>query len=202
MNNLVIETKSIRQADGLYSLNDLHKASGGSKHNQPSNFIRLKQTLGLIEQMKRSSDMRNIVNVQAKVGTYVCKQLVYAYAMWISPEFYLHVINTFDQIQQPTPQLTPELQAALNDRIAYLAGQTHITAKQRLTEEAIKIINNAPADKQLEHFKSISQKITVNIINKKEAENIKTLGELSIEFTEKFINKINRTDNTQLSRGI
>lgn len=107
MTNLTILSKSIRQLDNLYSLNDLHKTSGADKKHQPANFIRLEQTQALIEEINRSSDMRNAFKTKQggkDQGTYVSKELVYAYAMWISPKFNLAVIRAFDTmqtIQQP-----------------------------------------------------------------------------------------------------
>ena len=86
---LIIANTAIRtDVEGRYCLNDLHKAAGGEKTHQPSNFFRLDSTNGLIDELDNSSDMRNIAVVTIpgrNGGTYVAKDLIYAYAMWISP---------------------------------------------------------------------------------------------------------------------
>jgi hypothetical protein len=117
MAHLIISSKDIRTLDGLYSLNDLHKVSGASKKHQPANFLRLETTQELIAEIERSSDMRNGIGRcsdlsntfksmrgGADKGTWVCKELVYAYAMWISPKFNLQVIRAFDQAQHQEPE--------------------------------------------------------------------------------------------------
>lgn len=96
MNALTLSNTTIRQLDGLYSLNDLHKASGGEKKHQPSDFIRTDQTQALIAELN-SADSRSFQTITGrKGGTYVCRELVFAYAIWISAKFSLMVIRAFD----------------------------------------------------------------------------------------------------------
>lgn len=110
--NLVIADTTIHMVDGLYSLNDLHRASGGRSKHKPSNFMRNEETQALIREIElENSDAQiraslavktikgNLAN-GVKQGTYVCKELVYRYAMWISPKFSLMVIRTFDDLVQ------------------------------------------------------------------------------------------------------
>lgn len=107
MSNIVIMSKQVRELDGLYSLNDLHKASGNAKNHQPAFFVRNKQTQDLVEEIQSAYSQTAIrsVNGGSNRGTWVCKELVYAYAMWISPKFHLHVIRAFDQmVSQPQPK--------------------------------------------------------------------------------------------------
>ena len=99
---LVIANTEIHQdADGRFSLNDLHRASGGEDKNQPSNFLRAEQTQKLIEAINRSSDSMNALSTKQggkNQGSYGVKELVYAYANWISADFYLGMIRTFDAV--------------------------------------------------------------------------------------------------------
>ena len=100
MNALVIANTQIRRDPaGRYCLNDLHQASGSEKRYQPSNWLRLQTTIELADEISNSSNVRNKpVDSEAgrHGGTYAVKELVYAYAMWISPKFHLHVIRAYD----------------------------------------------------------------------------------------------------------
>lgn len=88
-------------AEGRYCLNDLHRASGGEKRHQPSDWLRGKQTQELVAELEAGGipQIRGIESKQG-LGTFVVKELVYAYAMWISPAFHL---NTEPGTRKPAP---------------------------------------------------------------------------------------------------
>lgn len=121
MKDLTVSNVTVRFIDGLYSLNDLHKAAGGEDKHQPSLFMRLDSTKALVEEIvnenKRSTEMQTAVRVinGNGGGTYVCKELVYAYAMWISPTFNLRVIRAFDQmVTNPDTSKAPSVTGILS----------------------------------------------------------------------------------------
>jgi anti-repressor protein len=79
----VCDTAIRQDAEGRYCLNDLHRAAGGEKRHQPSDWLRLDQTKELVAEV----DIPGNPGIWSKqgLGTFVAKELVYAYAMWISP---------------------------------------------------------------------------------------------------------------------
>lgn len=99
--NIRVAGVVIRQdAEGRFRLNDLHKASGGEARHRPSRWAENDQAKELAEVVELEAGIPALVSVKggSASGTYVSKELVYAYAMWVSPQFHLHVIRTFDQV--------------------------------------------------------------------------------------------------------
>lgn len=106
---------AIRQFDNLYSLNDLHKAAGGENRHKPSLWSNNNQTLDLISEIEKAG----IPAIQKKqgLGTFVSKELVVHYGMWISPAFSLKVIRAFLDTQEDvsgSPKL--ETQTTIDER--------------------------------------------------------------------------------------
>lgn len=106
MNIVMFETSIRQDKEGRYCLNDLHKAAGGEERHSPNRWTRTEGYNALLDELTPvlAFDPAKSIRGGSNPGTYVCKELVYAYAMWISPKFQLHVIHTFDHF------ITSELQ--------------------------------------------------------------------------------------------
>lgn len=114
---LSIFDTEIRIQENLYSLNDLHIASGNLRKHEPNRFMRLDNTQKLIEEISRTPDLgiSHKASQNGKYrGTWVSKELVYAYAMWISPRFNLQVIRAFDHMHRNVTESSPQLPVQQN----------------------------------------------------------------------------------------
>lgn len=95
--SITIASTTIHQDDaGRYYLNDLHRAAGGHNRHRPSIWLENKQTRALIAELN-SGEIPAIQSKQ-QLGTSVLRELVYCYAMWISPAFQIKVIRAFDTL--------------------------------------------------------------------------------------------------------
>lgn len=157
----------IRIHDGLYSLNDLHCAAGGEQRHKPGNWLRIDQTRELIEEIERCSDLSNgaVKRVQGGnpqlQGTYACKELVYAYAMWISARFHLAVIRAFDALvsgKQPQehpkalPYATKEQREPLVKAIRRVVKVAEARGRTLGYDEAHAIVNLKLGVEDVEHM--------------------------------------------------
>lgn len=143
---------SVRQFDNLYSLNDLHKASGGEARHKPSNWLQNKQTADLIAEI----EIAGIPAIQKKqgLGTFVCKELVVHYGMWISPAFSLKVIRAFLDTQEDvsaSPKTTADERTGLRQAVSALVGKCGIdygSAYNMVHQRfGVAAIEDIPADK-------------------------------------------------------
>jgi len=112
MSNLIILDVSVRQDElGRFCINDLHRASGGEKKNGPGYWLENQQIQELIEEMEITGNP--VIQSKQGLGTFVAKELVYAYAMWVSPSFHLKVIRAYDDLVnqktdvKPAPSVVP-----------------------------------------------------------------------------------------------
>lgn len=124
----------VKMVDNLYSLNDVHKASGGDKKHQPSFFMRNQETKDLIKEIESVDKNLAVRRVQggndkSKQGTYVCKELVYRYAMWISPKFALLVIRTFDKLVTGELKVQPNGYSTVADRKPLVSAVNEFCSK-------------------------------------------------------------------------
>ena len=185
----VIGDFTIRQdEDGRYCLHDLHKASGALEKHQPAFFMRNKQTKDLIEEIEnsanlhssgseRSANLRIAVKVikggAGEQGTYVVKELVYAYAMWISPKFHLMVIRAYDSMvarlfTENSKQTLIEDKTTKEDRVPLKDAVNMLVAKSKsLTySDAYKLVHQKFGIKHVDELTMDLVPVAVEYVHK------------------------------------
>ena len=104
MSALVINSVEISTDEhGRYSLNDLHKSAGSAVAALPNKFMRqesVKKVIEVLNAQNRAFAPVSIKRGRYTGGSWVCKELVYKYAMWVDAEFEIKVIQTFDEISR------------------------------------------------------------------------------------------------------
>ncbi|HHK5570874.1 TPA: KilA-N domain-containing protein [Neisseria lactamica] len=156
MNQIQISNVAVRQiSDTLYNLNDLHKAAGGENKHRPTFWMQNIQTQELIAEVEAQGGQAFQTAKGKNGGTYVCKELVIAYGMWINAAFALKVIRCFleaqgqvsDGIKTVTAKTTADDRTGLRQAVAALVGRKGIDyssaysmVHQRFNVEAIEDI--------------------------------------------------------------
>lgn len=146
MNQLIaIDGVAVRQdTNGRYCLNDLHRAAGNEGRQRPSIWLQNNQTQELAQEISKAGiPALEVVKGGSNPGVYACKEMVYSYAMWISPAFNLKVIRTFDAavVGQPVSQTADRIQAGIlllesASRMLNLSNSSKLGAYHKLQEFA------------------------------------------------------------------
>lgn len=146
MSNLAILNTSIRSYENLFSLNDLHQASGNLAKHKPAFFLRIDMTKDLIAEIEKETPNALKVIRGTQGGTYACEELMLAYAMWISPKFHLIVLRAFLNLHKKSTALlpntiTPEQQQAIQSAVQQAHHRTglHWQEIYRQLKQAFKV---------------------------------------------------------------
>lgn len=89
-----------RDAEGRFSLNDLHRATGAAPENAPFLWMKDETARGLMDELKaQGKEPFSMTND----GPFIARELVFAYAASVSPSFQLQMIRTISGATAPRP---------------------------------------------------------------------------------------------------
>ncbi|WP_330926313.1 phage antirepressor KilAC domain-containing protein [Candidatus Sororendozoicomonas aggregata] len=129
-------------AEGRFNLNALHQASGGNPNNAPGQWLRLKSTEELKNELIDSTNCADLHSLPiakkegCQGGTFADKLLAISYAGWISPSFHLKVNRVFADYQSGKLQsVAPEESDSHLMARALKVADRQISEKNRLIHQ-------------------------------------------------------------------
>jgi pyrrolidone-carboxylate peptidase len=117
---------------GRFCLNDLHHAAGGLPKHKPSEWLRSQQTKEIVDELSKAG-IPALVSIKGgnARGSYACRELVYVYATWISPAFFVKVVRTYDALvtEKIAPQAPALPQGVFQTHEHYQAERARLEAE-------------------------------------------------------------------------
>lgn len=114
-------------ADGRYSLNDLHQsalANGkATESHRPANFLRNESVAAFVQVLTDAQNCASVVSVRGgrNQGSYGVELVAIRYAAWIDPAFEVHVYQTFQQAKRAAAEeVRRDLERAMSRQRARL----------------------------------------------------------------------------------
>ncbi len=143
-------------ADGLVSLTDMWKASGGEQKNKPVFFLTNAKTKEYMDSLEKVGNPTFKKTVGKNGGTWGCKLLAYDYAGWIDPEFKVGVYAVLDKFfageLQPAMSPMDRLNdVVLRERTSLAKGRlasSLMHERRREKKELTRVANKAIAELQ------------------------------------------------------
>lgn len=163
MDNLVLNGTEIRSDEfGRYCLTDIYRASNLPAHKRPVKFEATPTFKGVQDVLKvRTGTFNPYEKTRGRYngGTWACKEMLIAYAMWVSPEFMVKVIDVFFAASSghgdkavAIAQGNEELKALVEkrDNLIYIAStQSERDEIERLTSEISKHVRPSAQNLQM-----------------------------------------------------
>lgn len=128
--------------EGRFSLNMLHKASGGETNKAPSQWFRTQTASELVAEVEKETMHNCTVSIGGRNGgTFAHELLAVSYAGWISPSFQLKVNQVF--LDYRSGKLMPQLPDFNNPIHAARAWADEVEKKQTLQLEVAELAPKA-----------------------------------------------------------
>lgn len=122
---LTVADIAVRQdSEGRFNLNDLHKAAGGERRYDTREFLDRDHTKELVSELESQLTEIPVNKKPGRYGgTFVVEDLVYTYAMWISPAFHLKVVRAYRQANANPQPAQPQVPQTMAQALRFAAEQ-------------------------------------------------------------------------------
>lgn len=173
VNAIVIESHSIAvKADGMYCLNDLHKAAmalgKATEHQNPAKFMRNAEVMAFVAAVELESQIcpTKTVKGRGKTGTWAVELVAMKYAGWIDASFEVQVYAAAQALRHGDIEKAVELSGSKAAKVALddMRLAKAVTLRAQALDQQIK--NAQAICNLLPHLSDVSrQTITASLVN-------------------------------------